>query len=707
MLPIIKKVPLQEESFPQRWQTVIFRNYGLVETERLAKTLSTSAECVEREAKRLGLENTYNPKWEQKGFITLIRNNWFLLPYSQIQTLLGYDEARLDFILTNEDFLSVKLGDFKPECEEVAYAPLTEEEIAVTQRLAVDIKRYLPQTESYFEFFPKKEKREGQVRVHGDGIRLLHGYLTPCGDPFMQDGEEYFSDSLLAEYQRVGVNGVWIHGLLATLSPYPFGGQQDESYKIRRRNLQTLIDRADKYGVKVYLYFNEPRGMAESALGEYARLKGTVNGGMAHLCLEQAETREYLYNAVKDLFSSVKGLGGAITITMSENPTHCHSHKGCNCPVCKNIPPERAAAQVNNIIAKAIRDSGSGAKTLAYLWGWSDFMGWSLEQTERGIGYLDKDIIAVCASEYGLPLKKGGVESQVIDYSISNPGPSPLTAFSFEKAQARGMRACAKIQANNSWECSASPYLPTFELVLEHLQNLNAIGVRDYMLTWTLGGYPSPVLDMVADYADDPDGFSLDGWYKKQFGDNAEAVQTASKVFCEGFREYPFSIQSLYYSPKTLGVANLWSLRAEEKQSTMVCFAFDDYETWIAPYPYEVYISQMQKMLHAWEKGLEILKMKGAGTGLTELTAYAETAYIHFKADCLQTEFSHLKRNLEANKGRIREILQEEKEITERLLLLASKYPAVGFEASNHYYYNERNLIEKILQTNKLKEKIL
>ena len=36
MLLPIKKVPLPEEIFPQTWQTVIFRNFGLVSTDKIA-----------------------------------------------------------------------------------------------------------------------------------------------------------------------------------------------------------------------------------------------------------------------------------------------------------------------------------------------------------------------------------------------------------------------------------------------------------------------------------------------------------------------------------------------------------------------------------------------------------------------------------------------------------------------------------------------
>ena len=46
MLPIVKKVPLQKESFPRTWQTVIFRNYGLVSSEKIAKTIGIALVCI-------------------------------------------------------------------------------------------------------------------------------------------------------------------------------------------------------------------------------------------------------------------------------------------------------------------------------------------------------------------------------------------------------------------------------------------------------------------------------------------------------------------------------------------------------------------------------------------------------------------------------------------------------------------------------------
>ena len=709
MLPVIKPVRKRKEVFPRSWQSVIFENYGLVSVDKIAKTLQTDEATIAREAARLGLSNVrYNPLWEEKGFITIIRNSWYLLPYSQMMTLLGFDEKRLEFVLQNEDFLQDKLGLFKPDCEEVLYSPLTEEEQRQTETLAKKIAELLPKNARPFVFFGKTQGAGTRLLEEDEGIRLVHGYLTPCGDAFLEDDENYLPDSLLRQYQQNGINGLWVHGLLSALSPYPFDENASKQYPVRRKNLQKLVDRAAKYGIKIYLYINEPRGIAEEKLGKYAHLKGTVRGGVAHLCFEKEEVRSYLYTALKDLFENVHGLGGVITITMSENPTHCHSHRAenCNCPICKDIPSEKIASAVVNVIAKALKDSGSGAKTLAYLWGWSDHMGWTEEQTLRGISYLDKDVIALCPSEYDLEIEKGGVKSHVVDYSISNPGPSEVTKKAFLAAQERGLGVCAKIQTNDSWECSAVPYLPVFDLLVRHLENLRAESVDNYMLTWTLGGYPSPMLGLVSDYVREKGRFSLSAWYEKKFGENAKLIESASKAFCKGFEEYPFSVQALYLSPKTLGVANRWELEREEKRSTMVCFAFDDYESWIYPYPYDVYIAQFEKLLSAWEEGLRILENATDDNGLRLLKDCAEGAYVHFKSDYLHTKFSYYKREWKKHQKELLEILDGEEEICKRLLVLTEREPSIGYEASNHYFYNDRNILEKLLQVDELKEEL-
>ena len=706
MLPPIKKVKMPENVFPTKWQTVIFRNYGLVSLDKIAKVLSCDEQTVQREAERLGLQGVeYDKNWEVRGYITIIRNNWFLLCYEQLMELLGIKEEKLAFYLEKEDFLAVKLGDFKPECERVHYTPLTKEETEKTALIAdmvhscIKLDRTKP-----FAFFSQNPIKTAIKEC--EGRRIVHGYLSPCGDVFSQNSEEYLSDALLHEYAKQGVNGVWLHGMLSTLSPYPFDEQLSVGYKERRAEMKRLIARLNKYGIKLYLYINEPRALPIQKLGKYASLMGRTENGYAALCFEQKAMREYLYSAVKDLLTEVDELGGIITITMSENLTHCNYRPKTNCPICKNVPPERSAAAVNNVIQKAIEDSGSKAELIANLWGWSSFMEWTEEQTLRGVELLDKAISVMCVSEYDLEIEKGGIKGRIIDYSISNPGPSEITQKTLKKASELGHRVYAKIQVNNSWECSSVPYLPVFDLLYEHLQNLAEIGVKDYMLTWTLGGYPSPMLGMVAECVQDKDNFSFDGWYEKTYGEKHKTVKEAVKYFCDGFKEYPFSIDALYFSPKTLGCANFWSLKAEEKTSFMVCYAFDDYETWTKPYPIEVYLSQYEKLLKKWEMGCKILH-ENIEENDFELKLFAKAAYTHFKSDYLQTKFSYLKQEKEKHVEELKQILEEEKSNTKQLLELVYQNAYIGFEASNHYFYTDRNLLEKLLVINQLKEILL
>ena len=701
MLPEIKKVTSQENVFCATWQAVIFRNYGFVPSCDLARLLNCSLETLEQEASLLGLPVLpFNPDWRKKGYITLIRNNWHLLPYEQLCALLDINQEKLDFILQNDDFLSVKLGNFKPYCEKVQYFPLSKEQIEHTKNLATKIKTYLNQdTVAPFDFFDGKGQDVSLVACQNK-TRIVHGYLSPCGDAFIEDCSEYMPNKLLEKYAEQGVNGVWFHGVLSSLSPYPFDEKLSENYKIRRQNLKTLIDRCKKYGIKVYLYFNEPRALPENKFGKFSHLIGHRENGYASLCFAQKESREYLYNAVKDLLSDVKDLGGIITITMSENITHCNYRPKTTCPICKNIPPEKSATDVNNVIQKAITDSKSKAELIANLWGWSPYMEWTEKQTLRGVELLDKEISVMCVSEYDLEIEKGGIKSRIIDYSISNPGPSEITKKTLEKAVRTGHKIYAKIQANNSWECSAVPYLPVFDLIFEHLQNLTKIGVQDYMLTWTLGGYPSNMLGLISEYAKNPQSFSLDDWYERQFSSNSKTVKNAVKYFCQAFREYPFSIDGLYFSPKTLGPANLWSLEKEQKQSTMVCYSYDDYKTWINPYPIDVYLLQYEKLIQKWEEGCSMLE-NCKDEKIEELNVFAKSALCHFKSDYLHTKFSYLK-ELGDNALAIKETIEKEKANTFDLLNLINKNACVGFEASNHYYYTDRNLIEKLLLMDKL-----
>src|SRR5260221_14241441 len=104
-------------------------------------------------------------------------------------------------------------------------------------------------------------------------------------------------------------------------------------------------------------------------------------------------------------------------------------------------------------------------------------------------------------SEWGLPIERGGIKPTVGEYSLSAVGPGPRAAKHWALAHQGGLQAIAKVQFNCTWELSAVPYLPVMDLVAKHCENLQQAEIDGMMLSWTLGGYPSPNLRVAEAFA--------------------------------------------------------------------------------------------------------------------------------------------------------------------------------------------------------------
>jgi len=219
------------------------------------------------------------------------------------------------------------------------------------------------------------------------------------------------------------------------------------------------------------------------------------------------------------------------------------------------------------------------------------------------------------------------------------------------------------------------------------------------MLSWTHGGYPSPIFHMISSYRENG---KIDDWYNSYYGEYGACVHSAVSKICEGFKEYPFSVTHMYHSPQNLGPANMWSLYPDEKISGMVCQSWDDYEYWMRPYPYEIFISQTEKMLKLWKEGIEILKAAEGDERVRELLEMAEVSYIHLESDLVHTKYAYLKKDIEKNREELISLMEYEKLRTKKLISLVLSDGRIGFEASNHYYYTANLLKEKLINMDKL-----
>ncbi len=133
--------------------------------------------------------------------------------------------------------------------------------------------------------------------------------------------------------------------------------------------------------------------------------------------------------------------------------------------------------------------SSPEARFIAWDWGWPCS---AREVIER----LPTSVWLMSVSEWSQPIERGGVRSAVGEYSVSVVGPGPRATQHWAWAKEAGIKTAAKVQLNTSWELASLPYLPVLDLVAQHCHNLTRTGVDGMMLTWSLGGYPSPNLQL-------------------------------------------------------------------------------------------------------------------------------------------------------------------------------------------------------------------
>ena len=404
-------------------------------------------------------------------------------------------------------------------------------------------------------------------------------------------------------------------------------------------------------------------------------------------------------------------MGGFITITSSENFTSCVSHKvNTDCPRCKQRNSWEVIAEVNSLVSEGAWAVNPEIKVLAWTWAWHDE-----EFLMNAVSKLPKGVRVMCVSEEGVTEKIGGVDTQVLDYSIGLVGPGSRSLKTWKKAKECGLKTMAKVQFNNTWECSSVPYIPTLGLVERHMKGLCDAGVDGLMLGWTLGGYPSLTLELMAQYY--WTGNEEYDRLKDLCGEESifNTIKTASDIFCKAFKEFPFHIGTLYTAPQNMGVANPLFTSPTGRNATMTCYPYDDLTSWRSIYPVDVFENQLKLLSEKWKEGIALLNNLPDEAFLNNpvLMDFKEVAiatYCIFKSTYSQTRFVILRDKERKTGDFIKDILQNKESAAEMQCILkdeiecavtlyntVAKNSAIGYEAANHYFYNRYNLMEKVI----------
>lgn len=711
---------LAADHFPDRVHEFVFRNWTVVAPDRIGAVIGADAAAVRAMAVSMGLaaEPVVPPAMGKRGYVTIIRRNWHLLPYDQLLVLLGMTAERLDEMLREEDFLWVKLGRTKPASEPLRYvAP----DAAALAR-AANIKAVVASEfgtaaaepgEPRFDFVRQlaAPPSHSAAPPEPDGkVRIVYSYVAVFGDPLLHPELDPYPDGLLQRLAGAGINGVWLHAVLRDLAPggaaFPEFGKESET---RLANLRAMVERAKRFGVDIYLYINEPRGMPAAFFSERPELAGVTSGELTALCTSQPAVRQWMGDALAHVFREVPDLGGIYSITASENLTNCASHGGWKaCPRCGERTDSEIIAEVVATLEEGVHRSAPEAKVLISDWGWRGH-----GDAPDMVAKLPASTWLMSVSEWHLPIERGGIASTVGEYSISSVGPGPRAQPHWRLAKEMGLRTGTEIQFNNTCEIASIPYLPVLDLVAEHCVNLQPFGLDAMFIGWTMGGHPSPNFQ-VAERLNRRTPMTADAALAEvaldRFGpQGAPHARRAWTLMSEAFREYPFHISVVYTCPVQWGPANPMYGSDTGYSATMWGIPYDDLDGWRGPYPPDVFASQFEKVASGWRPGIEALRAAVAAApedrradAAADLR-YAEAAGLHFQAVANQARYVMARDAVAAGDDSsaqietMRRALESEIALAKALHALTLEDSRIGFEPSCQYFYLPQDLIEKVV----------
>ena len=523
-----------------------------------------------------------------------------------------------------------------------------------------------------------------------------------------------YPEEMFRRLAEVGVNGIWIHVVLRTLvAPDAKGFPGDSRAAERIEGLKRLVDRAAKYGVRVFLYMNEPRSMEPEwfdAKPERKAYGGYELKGLRSFCPSNPEVLDWLTRSLESVFSQVKGLGGIFTITASENFTNCTSRYKYykRCPHCGKASYAKLQAAINTAMERGVHNAAPEAEVIVWDWKWPD------SECKEIIENLPKSCRYMSVSEWATPINRGGVKSHINEYSMSVVGPGPRAVRNWGYAKAAGLKCMAKVQVNCTWEMSIAPSMPVLDIVAQHAENLSKEGVGALFLSWSLGGYPTENMKLFQSF----DGKlsaseAVEKLAREEYGEKAGVlVREAWRKCSESFKEYPFNISAIYNGPHHVGPSNLFYVTPTTYRATMVGIPYDCYDRWRIIYPIKVWYNQMEKSAEGFVEGEALLERayrvaKGdERKRVWEQLSRTKAIRIHLQSSAEQGRFFeardlYLKEKNEAKRAEYKAVMkracERELQLIKEMLPVLSADSKIAYESSNHYFYLPCDLGEAYL----------
>jgi len=478
-------------------------------------------------------------------------------------------------------------------------------------------------------------------------IRIIRSPWSDFYGREIEDATKSYPDWYLKEIKNMGFNGIWLHALLRELvssKPFPEFGNKEKIYHLKK-----IVEKADKYGIKVFLYLCEPRSFkAEDKFWEkHPDVKGQpfqhsapteFSGVYYALCSSTQKVKDYLYESSYNLFKKVDGLGGVFLITASEFHTHCYSHYpkwkkevknfpemidwakyGFYCKRCEERAPYEVVAEIITLINKGVKEANKKAEVIAWAWSWNII---EPEPQKNLISLLPKDVILMSDWERGGYKIINGKRYPVDEYSLSYIGPSPRFKKRIYLARKKGMKVMAKLQIGTTHELVTIPYTPVAFNVAEKLDRMRKLKINGFLSCWIFGGDISPITRIAGKFINSEKSKTeiIKEVAISEFGvKSADKVIKAWKIFSSAWKKYPFNVPFIYVGPINYATVYPLSLKAKKKGPIASWRPLprdknghldvgDNLDEWTGPFTPEELIECFENMANEWKNGIDILE---------------------------------------------------------------------------------------------------
>jgi hypothetical protein len=391
----------------------------------------------------------------------------------------------------------------------------------------------------------------------------------------LTDDVNYYPDEYLNRLAHEGINGLWLTIHFAEICPQTVLPEYSRDPSVRLNKLRSTAERCARYGIKVYVFANEPIPiMADSPVGlAHPELLGQRMGwGNRHFfCTSNPTAQAYLEEAMRNLFSAIPDLGGLINISIGEGGSHCYSGapRGISCPRCKDREPYDVLNDTLAAMERGMHAANPDAELVS--WPYGQYWSWGDEMTVTSAGRLPKGVILQHNFESSAIGEQCGRKIRIFDYWLSFIGPSRLFADCAQAAVRSGNRMFAKLQVGCSHEVATAPFVPVPGHLFRKYKTMHELGVSGVMQCWYFGNYPGLMNQAAGELAFAPfpateDAFLL-GLARRDWGEDAPRVVRAWKLFQSGYSNFPLNHVFGWYGP--MHDAPTWPLHLEPADRTI------------------------------------------------------------------------------------------------------------------------------------------